>query len=259
VGLQIGIHVAHLIERLIGHPLEGLVHAFGGLPGRGEELYAGAVGLLLLGAHVTEHRILDRHRGPGQGGHAGLPEVCAATAAGGNQRAGAEEHGDDRLRRRGGDRLAHARQMSAGDVAALVRQHADDLIRRLGLHQCATVDEDAAAVGDEGIERTIVDDDDLHVLLGKPRRPQDRLRVFSEQLLDFRVADDGRSLLLRAGGSAGAGEGGGGHEGDETRRWRRSPRPDRSFGSGHVRWAWHRFPRNLLVRRRAVNAVTIRV
>ena len=202
---------------------------------------------------------MDRNRRPGQRGHAGLAEVCAAAAAGGNQRAGAEEHGDDRLRRRGSDRVAHARQMSAGDVAGLVRQHANDLIRRLGLHQCAAVDEDAAAVGDERIERTIVDDDDLHVLLRKSRRPQDRLRVFSEQLLDFRVADDGRSLLLRMGGSAGADERGRGHEGDETRRWRRSPRPDRSLGCSHVRWVSHRFPRNLVVRRKAVNAVTIRV
>jgi hypothetical protein len=59
-------------------------------------------------------------------------------------------------------------------------------------------------------------------------------------------------------GRAGTDERGGGHEGDETRRWRRSPRPDRSVGCSHIRLVSHRFPRNLVVRRKAVNAVTIR-
>jgi len=59
--------------------------------------------------------------------------------------------------------------MSAGDVTGFVCEHADDLIRRLGLHQRAGVDEDSAAVCDEGIECAVVDDDDLNVLLGKAR------------------------------------------------------------------------------------------
>ena len=64
--------------------------------------------------------------------------------------------------------LAQPRQMAAGDVAGLVRQHADDLVRRLRVDQRAGIDEDAAAVSDEGIEGAVVDDDDLDVLLASP-------------------------------------------------------------------------------------------
>ncbi len=92
------------------------------------------------------------------------------------------------------DLLAQARQMAAGDVAGLVREHADDLVRRLRVHQRAGIDEDAAAVGDEGVEGAVVDDDDLDVLLGEPGGLQNRLRVFAQQLLDLGVADDRRAL-----------------------------------------------------------------
>ena len=171
-----------------------------------------------------------------------MTEIGAATAPGGDEGAGAEEHRDDRLRRCRCHRLAHARQVPARNVARLVREHADDLVRRLRFHQRAAVDEDAAAVGDESVERTIVDDDDLDVLLGKTRRAQDGLRIIPQQLLDLRVADDGRSFLfLRACRSAGADKRGGGHKSNEARRWRRSPRPDRSLGSGHVRLVSNRF------------------
>jgi hypothetical protein len=122
-----------------------------------------------------------------------------------------------------------------------VREHADDLIRRLGVHQRAAVDEDAPAIGDEGVERTVVDDDDLNILLRETGRAQDRLGILPQQLLDLGVADDGRSSL-RVGRGAGADERGRGRNGNETRRWRRSPRPDRSLGSGHVRLASHHFP-----------------
>src|SRR5207245_11547337 len=116
------------------------------------------------------------------------------------------------------------------NVARLVREHADDLVRRLRFHQRAAVDEDAAAVGNESIERTIVDDDDLDILLGKTRRAQDGLRIVPQQLLDLRVAADGRSFLfLRACRSAGAAKRGGGHKRNEARRWRRPTGPDRSL------------------------------
>ena len=48
--------------------------------------------------------------------------------------------------------LAQLCQMAAGDMAGLVREHADDLVRRLRFHQRAGIDEDAAAVDDEGVE-----------------------------------------------------------------------------------------------------------
>ena len=89
-----------------------------------------------------------------------------------------------------GELLAQSRQVSAGDVAALVRQHADDLVGRFRVQQSAAVYENAPPVRDEGVERAIVDDDDLNILLREAGCPQDRLGIFLEQLLDLRIADD---------------------------------------------------------------------
>ena len=71
--------------------------------------------------------------------------------------------------------------------------------------QRAGVDEDAAAVHDEGVEGAVVDDDDLDVLLGEAGGAQDRLRVVAQQLLDLGVADErqaARQLCARAGVTA---------------------------------------------------------
>jgi len=139
-----------------------------------------------------------------------------------------------------GKLLAQARQMSACDVASFVRKHADDLVRCLRFEQCAAVDEDATAVGDESVERTIVDDDGLHVLLGESRRAQQRLGIISEQLFDFGIADD-RRTLLRMRGNIGRHQRGGCDERDYRRRWCRPPRAARSLVYGHVRSASHQF------------------
>ena len=142
------------IEDLVGEPLEGLVHALGGLPGGGEEAHAGAVGGVLLRAHIGEQRVLDRRLRRRQRRHAGLAGIAAAGARGGDHGAGAEDHRDDRLRSwPARNLLAQARQVPAGDVAGLVREHADHLVRRVRLHQRAGIDEDAPAVGDERVER----------------------------------------------------------------------------------------------------------
>jgi hypothetical protein len=82
----------------------------------------------------------------------------------------------------------------------------DDLIRRFRFHQRAAIDENATPVGDEGVERTVVDDDDPNVLLRETCRPQQRLGVLLEQLLDLGVADDRRAAPLCACGHARAGE-----------------------------------------------------
>ena len=99
-----------------------------------------------------------------------------------------------------GELLAQAHQMAAGKVAGFVREHADDLVRRLGVEQRAGVDEDVAAVHDEGVEAAVIEHDDPHVLLGEPGRLQNRLRIVAQQLLDLGVADDrqaARRLFLR--------------------------------------------------------------
>ena len=72
-------------------------------------------------------------------------------------------------------------------------------INWFGVSDCmmrAVIDEDAAAVGDEGVERRIVDDDDLDVLLLEAGGAQDRPRVVAQQLLGLGVAQDRRAFLL---------------------------------------------------------------
>ena len=90
-------------------------------------------------------------------------------------------------------------------MAGFMRQHPDDLVRGLGLHHRAVVHENAAAVGDKGVEGAVVDDDDLDVLLFQTRGAQDRPGVFAQQLLGLGIADDRRALfLLRSAGDIGA-------------------------------------------------------
>ncbi len=128
---------------------------------------------------------------------ADLADALAAGARTGDHRADAEQQGDDRLRLRGGQLLAQARKMAAGDMAGLVGQHADDLVRRLRLHQRAGIDEDAPPVHHEGVEGALVDDDDLDVLLRQSGGAQDRLGIVAQQLLDLGVADDRHAARRR--------------------------------------------------------------
>ena len=88
--------------------------------------------------------------------------------------------------------------MTAGEVAGLVREHADDLVRRLRLQDRAGIDEDAAAVSDEGVEADIVDDHHLDVLLLEACGAQDRAGVVAQQLLGLGVTDQ-RDAALRHG------------------------------------------------------------
>ena len=92
-------------------------------------------------------------------------------------------------------------------MAGFVREHADDLVRRLRLHDRAVVHEDAAAVGDEGVEDALVDDDHLDVLLFQTGGAQDRPRVFAQQLLGLGVAEHRRTLVLLRQGRATAAHG----------------------------------------------------
>ena len=87
--------------------------------------------------------------------------------------------------------LAQAQQMSAGKVAGFVGEHADDFVRRLGFEQRAGVDEDMAAVHDEGIEAAVVEHDRRGCsACARPGGVQDRRRIVAQQLLDLGVADD---------------------------------------------------------------------
>ena len=86
--------------------------------------------------------------------------------------------------------------MAAGKMARFVSQDADDLIGRIRLSQGAVVHEDAAAVGNEGVEGGVVDDHDLDILFFETGRAQDRAGVVAQQLLCLGVAQQPRAALL---------------------------------------------------------------
>ncbi len=103
-------------------------------------------------------------------------------------------------------------------MAGFMRQHPDNLVRGLRLHDGAVIYENAAAIRDKGVKRTIVDDDNLDVLLFEARRAQNRPGVFAQQLLGLGIADDRRALFLFRAGNRDRrqGERGRGGDGDQA-------------------------------------------
>ena len=67
--------------------------------------------------------------------------------------------------------------MTAGDMAALMRNHADDLIGSLRIHQRAGMDEHVVPVDDEGVEGAVVDDVDVDRLSAQSGGVKDRLGI----------------------------------------------------------------------------------
>ncbi len=196
--LNVGVRAACGEQALVGEALEGLVHAPRGLAGGVQKLHAGLVGVFLLLAHVRQQVAADHFSRSGEHGGAGIGQAAVAAAALGTRhhRAGAEQHGNDHLRLGLRHLLAHLGEMSAGKVAGFMRHHADDLVRRLRLQDRAVVHEDAAAVGNEGVEDALVDDHHLDVLLFQTGGAQDRAGIFAQQLFGLGVAEHRRALVL---------------------------------------------------------------
>jgi hypothetical protein len=84
VRLHIRIDVAGLVEQLISHALESIVHAFRRLPGGGQEPHRGTVRLVLLRADIAEKRVLDGGLWTSDRCHAGLPQISIPASACGN-------------------------------------------------------------------------------------------------------------------------------------------------------------------------------
>ena len=229
--LQIRIDKARVEQGVAAQPFEQVEHAAAGLPGGVEKLCAGMVGLVFLSADIGQKRTLDRRLRPQDRGRC----IATAGARGGHRRADAEQQRDHGggLRRR--QLLAQLEQMAAGQMPGLMREHANDLVRRLGIEQCAGIDEDVPAIHDEGIEGAVVEHDHLDVLLGEAGGLEARLRVVAQQLLDLGIADDRHAGggVLRARRRHGTGAG----QGDSQRRgygkaahyWRVAPAAGRWF------------------------------
>jgi hypothetical protein len=88
--------------------------------------------------------------------------------------------------------------VSARDVAGLVSQNADQLVRRLAFDNSPEIDEDAAAVRHESVEREVADQRDFHRGRIDIGGAQKRGRVIAHQLFDFSVAN-GREAILALG------------------------------------------------------------
>ena len=86
--------------------------------------------------------------------------------------------------------------MPADDVAGLVGDHSDDLVRRLGVHQRADVEEHATAIGHEGVEGAVPDENDLDRAPLDAGGREDRIGVVAQQILDLGVPDEGWPALL---------------------------------------------------------------
>ena len=119
--------------------------------------------------------------------HAGRRGIGAATGGSGDD---ADRHGDECLQRGVVHLGIEARQMTAGDMAGFVRHDADDLVGPVGAHQRAGVHEQILAAGDEGVERRIVDDIDMHRLGIEAGDDEDWRRISADGVLDLGVADD---------------------------------------------------------------------
>ncbi len=239
--LEIGIGILRGEQDLVGQPPEGVSHALCRLAGGGEEFHAAAIGLLLLGTLVgqqgTPDGLLRAENGSGR-----VADIAAA-ASGGDRAANSEDHGDDRRRLRLCKLLAQPRQVSAGDVTGFVREHADHLVWNLCVNQRSGVDEDSLGIDHEGVERAVVDDGDLNVLLREAGGAQDGLRVVAQQLFDLGVADDGKSgrQALRARRCRRDGHRRRNRDREcrqqrkRMRGWRPPPHPDSASAVDHVR------------------------
>ena len=168
--LQIGVDGLRGEQFLVGEPLEGVVHALGGLAGGGEELDAGAVGLLLLRALVG--RAASGGSSPAAPRMAAAPDCRRLTAASGAAATIAPTPSSIAMIDCVCACASCWRIATRWPPAMWPVSCASTPMISFGswIHQGAGIDEDALAVGDEGVEGAVVDDDDLDVLRPQARR-----------------------------------------------------------------------------------------
>ena len=188
-------------------------------PGGGEEARAGGVGGGFL--RPAEREILA-HAGLLAERHQPRPRLARAGCDGGE----AEDHRQKRDVHRGLDAGIGEDDVPVGDVPQFVRDDALHLIgagRRL---QQARMDVDGLAARDEGVDRIVVDQDDLDVARRQARRLDQRRGHVGEHRLRLGIAQD-RLGIGRLGGQQHAGGGGndealqGRHASDHRRAGRR--------------------------------------
>ena len=149
-------------------------------------------------------------------------------------------------------------EMSAGDMAGLVREHADDLVRRLRFHQRADIDEDAPRVGDEGVEGSCPRSARPGYSACRDWRRAGSGSVYSRSNCSISASRmTGRPAFfgsgLRLGGDGRQRDGAGHERGERARDWFRTARL--LWLGGHVHVVGTRgFGRNLLRQPRPVKS-----
>ncbi len=225
---HVGILPADLEQLLVGEDLEEFLQAAGGLPGPLEERDRGLVGLVLHAARVAQQEAL------GDGGAASATHAAPVVrVARPHSRAGGaegREHLEDHRHHRLADLLAHLDEVPALDVTRLVGDHADDLAGVVAPHQQARVQVHVQAVGDERVERAIVDEMDAD-RRGIERRGREKWRREGpDGSLDLGVADeaDRSPLRLRARGERPRER-----HGDRSAQDQATDAPQKSSAPGH--------------------------
>jgi hypothetical protein len=192
--------------------------------GRGEKPHARLIGGGLHGPRIGKERpfrdLLAAHQDGG-----------ARIARAHRHYRDADRHGEQHRHHGRAHPLGRAHQVAVLDMARLMRHHAGDLIGRIELHQKTGVDEHVLAFGDEGVNRRIVDDVEMHRRRIEIGGEKDGIEIAAQHALDFRVADQRHTASLRARRMRGIGR----HRDD-----RRDPendsdeRPQKRKGELHV-------------------------
>src|SRR5262245_12772535 len=79
--------------------------------------------------------------------------------------------------------------MTAGDMAALMRDHADDLIGCLRIHYGTGMNEHVVPVDDKGIESAVIDDVNVDRLAAQSGGVEDRLDIVLDKPFGLGIAD----------------------------------------------------------------------
>ena len=131
---------------------------------RVQKRHGGLVGGGFFGLAVCQEAT---HRRIGAAGHRTHAELARRRNAG---ETSADRRGQAQNLQRHGRRFhlrnlrAQSRQVTAGDMAGLVRDDADHLVRRVRYHERSGMHEHVVAIDDEGVEVLVVDEVDLDVL-----------------------------------------------------------------------------------------------
>ena len=170
MGHHIGIGVFERAHRLVHEPLEQRQHAASGLACAVEKFDRRLVGQGFLRPHIGHEIALHQSLRSKIDAGARLRRLRISGCRSCRDRGRADQHSDDGLVRRLLHLLAHARQMTARDMARLMRQNANHFIRCLRLDEQTGVDEDALASGHEGVDARLPDEKHLGRAFIEPRR-----------------------------------------------------------------------------------------